>query len=268
MRAHKAQWALHRALKRGELRLFYQPEVALPDGRTLGVEALIRWQHPDRGLLAPAAFLPVAEASGLIVPIGTWVISEACRQLAAWQSAHPALASLGVWVNVSPRQLAQPGLVDVIRRALDRTGLDPTRLGLELTEAAFLDASSVGGTLVALKGLGVRLALDDFGTGYSCINYLKALPIDVIKIDRSFVAGLGSDPRDEAIVTAIVGLARAFGLSTIAEGVETPDQLARIWTLGCDRAQGYYLGRPVPPEAIEEDVAQGSGARTAALAPL
>ena len=260
----ETEGALRRALERGELRLVYQPEVSLRDGSVTGVEALLRWEHPERGLLGPEAFISLAEETGLIVPIGSWVLVEACRRLQQWQADHAQLSSLVVWVNLSARQLAEPDLTDVVAKSLAEAGLDPAHLGLELTESAVMqDTEAVGVTLARLKALGVQVAVDDFGTGFSSMNYLKQFPVDILKVDRSFVAGLGRDPGDSAIVAAVIGLAQSLGLAAIAEGVETFEQLAALHALGCDRAQGYYFSRPQPAAAMEralvERVAAGSG---------
>jgi diguanylate cyclase (GGDEF)-like protein/PAS domain S-box-containing protein len=242
---------LRRALGRGELRVHYQPFWSLPDRGLAGVEALVRWEHPERGLVSPGEFIPVAEDSGLIVPIGTWVLREACRQLAAWRREHPAAADLKLRVNLSARQVAQPGLIDVVRAALDDHGVDPASLGLEITEGLLLqDSDAVGATLTGLKGLGIALVLDDFGTGYSSLSYLKRFPIDQLKIDRSFVFELEEREENRALVTAIVGMAGALGLSVVPEGVETEGQLAFLQNLGCEYAQGFLLARPLPPDQL------------------
>ena len=253
---------LRNAVERGELRLYYQPEMSLRNGETTGVEALLRWEHPERGLLAPGEFLPVADETGLIVPIGQWVLTEACRQLRAWSAAHPQLGSMIMWVNLSTRQLTQPDVVDVVASVLAETGVDPRCLGIEITESTFMDVDTVGPVLADLKALGVQLAVDDFGTGFSSMNYLKKFPVDVLKVDRSFVAGLGRDAGDSAIVAAVIGLAHSLGLAAIAEGVETYEHLAALHSLGCDRAQGFYFSRPVPASVMEAQlVGAHSGSR-------
>jgi diguanylate cyclase (GGDEF)-like protein/PAS domain S-box-containing protein len=242
---------LRRALDRGELRVHYQPFWSLPDRRLAGVEALVRWQHPQRGLVLPGEFVPVAEAGGLIVPIGTWVLREACRQLAAWRREHPGASELRLRVNLSARQVTEPGLVELVAAALDEHDIEPSAVGLEITEGLLLqDSDAVADTLRALKTLGVGLVLDDFGTGYSSLSYLKRFPIDQLKIDRSFVIGL--DERDEnlALVAAIVGMAAALGLTVVPEGVETEGQLAVLQELGCHYAQGFLLAEPMPPDAV------------------
>jgi diguanylate cyclase (GGDEF)-like protein/PAS domain S-box-containing protein len=240
--------ALHRALERDEFRLHYQPAVSLVDGRIVGVEALLRWEHPERGLVLPAEFIPVAEESGLIVPIGRWVLEEACRQAERWRRfGRETWLSL----NLSAHQLTAPGLVAEVRAALEETSADPGRLHLEITESALLeDTESVDRVVRALKDLGVRLSIDDFGTGYSSLAHLKRLAVDTLKIDRSFVDGLGREAEDTAIVMAVLGMARSLGLSVVAEGVETEEQLEALRDLGCTLAQGFYFARPEPPESV------------------
>jgi predicted signal transduction protein with EAL and GGDEF domain len=231
--------ALRRALERGELRVHYQPALDVARREVVGSEALVRWEHPERGLLAPAEFLPLAEETGLIVPLGAWVLREACRTAAGWPEERE------VAVNLTARQIAQPDVVAVVAGALAEAGLEPARLCLELTESAVLGAGAAE-TLRALKALGVKLAIDDFGTGWSSLGHLRSFPLDVVKLDRSFVAGLGTAPRDDAIAEAVISLAHALGLSTVAEGVETEGQRAVLERLGCDTAQGYLFGRPAP----------------------
>jgi diguanylate cyclase (GGDEF)-like protein/PAS domain S-box-containing protein len=240
---------LRRAVERGEMRIHYQPLVDLPTGRTVGHEALVRWQHPARGLLGPLSFIPLAEETGAILAIGDLVLAEACRQARAWQRADPAFADLVVSVNLSARQFARPDLAAHVARVLAETGLAPAALELEITESlAMSDAEATGVTLRALHELGVRLALDDFGTGYSSLAYLSQLPLDVIKVDRSFVAGLNDSPVNLAIVRAVVGLAQGLGISVTAEGIERKDQLDALRELGCDRGQGFLFARPRPAD--------------------
>lgn len=238
---------LRHAVERDELRVFYQPLVDLRTGRTMGHEALVRWEHPARGLLAPLAFISLAEETGLILPIGDFVLAEACRQARAWQQGDPALADLVVSVNLSARQFARPELAAHVATILGETGLAPASLELEITESlAMSDSEATGVTLRALHELGVRLALDDFGTGYSSLASLSQLPLDVIKVDRSFVAGLRDSPVNLAIVRAVVGLAQGLGISVTAEGIEREDQLEALRELGCDRGQGFLFARPLP----------------------
>ena len=241
---------LHRALERGELRLHYQPIMNLETGHVSGFEALIRWEHPERGLVRPDEFVGLAEETGLIVPIGVWALEEACRQAAVWQTAG---SDLSISVNLSPRQLAEPGLPDDVARVLHSTGINPESLWLEITENTLMrDAESAVRILGSLRSLGVRLAVDDFGTGYSSMSYLKRFPVEALKVDRTFVDGLGREPEDTAICTAVVSLAHALGLHAVAEGVETPEQLAELRTLGCELAQGYLFGKPAPADHFGE----------------
>jgi diguanylate cyclase (GGDEF)-like protein len=242
---------LRAALTRDELRLVYQPIVSLATGAVTGAEALVRWQHPERGELAPAEFITVAEESGLIVRLGEWVLTAACEEAARWAAMRPDGPPLNVSVNLSARQVAESRLAEVVAEALERSGLDPANLVLEITESVLLeDADTPKDTLRAVKDLGVRLVLDDFGTGYSSLGYLKRLPLDGLKIDRQFVAGLGTDSDDTAIVSAVTGMAHGLGLTVIAEGVETEGQRDALRALGCQRAQGYLFWRPVSAAAF------------------
>jgi diguanylate cyclase (GGDEF)-like protein len=243
--------SLRLGILRKEFRLHYQPTMSLDTGKPILVEALVRWEHPTRGLVAPDQFIPVAEDTRLIVPIGTWVLREACRDLARWRREEPALSTMQVSVNLSACQFADDDLVATVASALGDAGLEPEALWLEITESVVMDGvDSTIETLRALKGLGVHLSIDDFGTGYSSLSYLKRFPIDVLKIDRSFVDGFGVDPEDEAIVTAVVRLAQALGLETVAEGIENTRQLVGLSELGCDAGQGYYFSRPLAATAI------------------
>ncbi|HEY1740731.1 MAG TPA: EAL domain-containing protein [Acidimicrobiia bacterium] len=242
---------LHRAVREHEFEIFYQPQVEFADAAIVGFEALIRWRHPTRGLLEPNDFIPRAEESGLIVPIGAWVIDEVCRQAARWKAATPELAPLVVSVNLSARQLAHPDLVDTVSRALATSGIAPSSLALEVTESMLMeDPELCSDALHALRALGVLLAVDDFGTGQSSLGYLKHLPVDCLKIDQTFVDGLGHDPDDTAIVDAVVRLGHALGLAVTAEGIETNEQLRELAALGCDIGQGYYFARPQPGEVV------------------
>jgi diguanylate cyclase (GGDEF)-like protein/PAS domain S-box-containing protein len=238
------------ALQRDELRVFFQPVVDLIDESVAEVEALVRWQHPTLGLIGPNEFIRVAEETGLVVPLGEWVLRQSCREVARGYGVF-ADEKVRLSVNLSARQLAEPGLVDVVRGVLDETGVAPHRLCLEITESVFMDdIEQATDTLLALKRLGVRLAIDDFGTGYSSLSYLGRYPVDVLKIDRSFISGLASDPAAMVIVSAAVNLAHALGLSVVAEGVETEDELITLRALRCDRAQGYYWSRPRPAQEL------------------
>jgi diguanylate cyclase (GGDEF)-like protein/PAS domain S-box-containing protein len=242
---------LERALDTGELRVWFQPEMELPSGRLLGFEALVRWQHPERGLLSPAEFIPQAERSGLIDRLGAWVLDEACRFARKWQDARDGSQSFMVAVNLSVRQLTDPLLAERVGEALADSGLPADELCLEITESALMDDADLSlGALRALKALGVRLAIDDFGTGYSSLAYLRRFPIDSVKIDRTFVSGLGSRVEDGAIVSAVLDLTRALGLSAIAEGVEKTGQRDELVRLGCGAAQGYLFSPPRPADEV------------------
>jgi diguanylate cyclase (GGDEF)-like protein/PAS domain S-box-containing protein len=247
---------MERALSEQQFVVHYQPVVDLPTQRLTGVEALVRWQHPTRGLLSPHHFIDNAEESGLIVPLGRWVLREACRQLAEW--GRPGLR---MNINLSGRQFQYTGLVDDVRDAIAETGVDPACLTLELTESVLLnDIDTASETLHALRRLGVRLAIDDFGTGYSSLNYLKRLPVDILKIDRAFITQVATHAEDKALVDAVVSLGQALRMSTVAEGIETDDQWAMLRSLGCDYGQGYLFGRPVAPSSIELLLAEPNAA--------
>lgn len=237
---------LERALERDEFRLFLQPIVDLRTGRCTGAEALLRWQHPDRGLVTPDAFIGLAEESGLIIPIGEWALAEACRTVARWEEVGLLSPEFTMAVNLSARQVAQSDLAEKVRAVIERSGPMASRICLEITESVLMEDSSVG-AMQSLRDLGVRLSIDDFGTGYSSLGYLKRFPVDSVKVDRSFVDGLGTDSEDSAIVTAVVSLGHALGLSVVAEGVETSGQLQELLRLGCDRAQGYWFSGPRDP---------------------
>jgi EAL domain-containing protein (putative c-di-GMP-specific phosphodiesterase class I) len=237
---------LRQGLERNEFRLVYQPILSLANGQIVEVEALVRWQHPTRGQISPAQFIPIAEESGLIEPLGLWVLEEACRQAFVWRRLVPPDRPLVMSVNLSSRQFQDPTLVDQIRRILRETGLDPHALKLEITESVLMrDAESTAARMHALTDIGVRFAIDDFGTGYSSLSYLKRFPVDTLKIDRSFVEGLGADSQALAIVQGILALARALNLSVTGEGVETPAQHTQLRELGCERGQGYLFARPL-----------------------
>jgi len=235
---------LRRALDRAEFCLHYQPILSLRDGQVLEVEALVRWNHPERGLIGPDLFIPVAEDTGLIIALVQWILEEACRQAAAWHAEFGDRAPT-MGVNLSARQFQQPELLAGIRRALRMARLDPSALKLEITESVLMaDAQSTVETLHSLKAFGIGLAVDDFGTGYSSLAYLKLFPVDTLKVDRSFVDGLGEDPQDTAIVHSVVALAKALGLSVTDEGIETETQRQHLRDLGCERGQGYLFARP------------------------
>ena len=236
------------ALERGEFVLHYQPIVDLATGRIVKVEALVRWQHPTRGLIPPGRFVPLAEENGLIVRLGYWVLEEACRQARAWQLAGTPVV---VAVNLTAREFQRATLIDEVAAAVNKVGLAPTWLRLEITESfAMRDADATIATLTALRQLGVKIAIDDFGTGYSSLAYLKRLPVDALKIDKSFIDDLAADTADAAIVEVIIALAHTLGLIVVAEGVETAQQAERLRALGCDLAQGYHFARPLPAEQL------------------
>jgi diguanylate cyclase len=238
--------ALAGAVERGELRLLYQPVVNLANGQICGFEALVRWERPGHGLVPPSDFIPLAEETGLIVPIGEWVMHEACRQVGHWNDEFLDRAPLGVSVNVSGRQLSQANLRDLVERALVVSNIDPTLLTLELTESMLLDDTEWALTqLESAKRLGVKIAIDDFGTGYSALSYLRLFPIDIVKIDRSFITDLGVIAADTTLVAAVIALSHALGHRVVAEGVETVEHLAALTQLGCDEAQGYYFAKPL-----------------------
>ena len=242
---------LRRALDRRELRLHYQPVVSLTSGEISGAEALIRWQHPERGLVAPAEFIPLAEETGLIVPIGAWVLEEACRQMKEWQDKL-SMPQLEIGVNLSSRQFQAPGLVAEVGRVLSQTGLSPRCLRLEVTESLLMDRHPhVADAMTGLRAMGVRIDLDDFGTGYSSLSYLYQFPIDTLKIDRSFVARMGAGEEGVEIVNHIVSLAQSLDMEVVAEGVETAEQLAQLRKLHCSYAQGYHLSRPIESARFE-----------------
>jgi EAL domain-containing protein (putative c-di-GMP-specific phosphodiesterase class I) len=249
---HETVNALRRGIERGELVVHYQPALDLTTGRVVGVEGLVRWDHPQRGLLPPHEFIALAEETGLVVPLGAEVLATACRQVTAWPRAGQDGGELWLSVNLAVRQLLAVDLCSVVEDALADSGLEPHRLCLEITESALLeDSESSTRALNRLKALGVRIGVDDFGTGFSSLTYLKRFPVDVLKIDRSFVAGLCRDHQDRAIVASVIDLAHAFGLTTTAEGVETDEQLAQLRALGCEQGQGFLWSRPLPAGAAE-----------------
>jgi EAL domain-containing protein (putative c-di-GMP-specific phosphodiesterase class I) len=253
----KTETGLRSALERNELRVFYQPIIALDSGKLTGFEALMRWQHPDRGLVSPGDFIPVAEDTGLIIPMTLWIMRQACQQLSQWRWVSPQNRSLLISVNLSGKHFAQPDLVDQVREILYETGLDPICLKLEITESMVMgDPESTTRVLNELRNLGVQLSIDDFGTGYSSLSYLHRFPIDTLKIDRSFVMRMGKEGENSEIVKTIVTLAQNLQMEVIAEGVETVQQLEQLRHLGCRYAQGYLLAKPMPLAEIDKLVRQ------------
>jgi diguanylate cyclase (GGDEF)-like protein/PAS domain S-box-containing protein len=270
----ETEMELRRALERGELRLYYQPIVALSDGHIAGFEGLVRWRHPERGLLSPADFLPVAEETGLILAIDRWVLQEGCRQTQVWSAERPGERPLEVSVNLSGKDLLQRDLPDQVQEALRATGMEARHLHLEITEGMLLeDAVSVGAALSRIRDLAVEVSIDDFGTGYSSLSHLHNLPVNHLKIDRCFVNEMDRRPQKREIVRTIVGLGHRLGMDVVAEGVETQDQLWRLRTMRCDYAQGYLFSGPVDAGAarrlLEGDVLmqprKGRGSKPASV---
>jgi diguanylate cyclase (GGDEF)-like protein/PAS domain S-box-containing protein len=256
LRRAELERSLRRAVDQGELRVHYQPIVELADGRTVGAEALLRWQHPERGLVGPLEFVSLAEDTGLIHPIGRWVVAQACGQLRTWNADGLLTPGFRLSVNLSLRELAQPDFVEGVAAALGASGVPPATLCFEVTESALADdAGGAVRVLRALRDLGVGLAIDDFGTGYSALSHLKRFPFDTIKLDRSFVDGLGRDAEDEAIVAAILGIARALRLSVVAEGIETPEQVVALLGHGVATGQGFHFSVPVEAEQLARRLA-------------
>ncbi len=258
--SHALEVELVQAIDRGELRLAYQPQVRLSDSRVVGAEALVRWEHPTRGLVPPGEFIGVAEDRGLIVAIGTWVLLEACRQLAQWRGSRTrpddgcgVASDFVMAVNVSARQLREEGFPALVAQTLERYGLDPGQLCLEITETALIEeAAAATRSLETLSDTGVHIALDDFGTGYSSLAHLRSFPVDVLKIDKSFVDRLEDGAKERKIVAAVTAMAHVLDMTVVGEGIETPGQLAGLRELGCDEGQGYLLARPMPPEQVLE----------------
>jgi diguanylate cyclase (GGDEF)-like protein/PAS domain S-box-containing protein len=236
---------LHRAVGNAELFLAFQPILSLTENRFVGVEALVRWHHPERGVIQPNEFIPVAEETGLIVPIGTWVLESACRQLKEWRAAAPGEGPWSMSVNVAAAQLSGPAFVDVVQRAMRDNGLGAGALRMELTESVFVEGGGATDVLRRIQQLGVGISVDDFGTKYSALSYLTRLPIDELKIDQSFVEGLVSDASNQAIVSAVLAIGGSLGLDVVAEGVETEAQLAELRRLGCQQVQGFHIARPL-----------------------
>jgi diguanylate cyclase (GGDEF)-like protein len=244
---------LRRAVELGEFRLHYQPLVSLRTGRITGLEALVRWDHPVRGLVHPAEFIPVAEETGLIVPIGRWVLIEACTQIREWQKQFPREEPLTIGVNLSVKQFSQPDLVELVRQAIEITGVLPSSLRLEITESAIIDKGHAAVTMLSeIRKLGAQVYLDDFGTGYSSLSYLHGLPIDAIKIDREFVSSMDTDDKNLRLVRTILTLAEIVGVRAEAEGISTSEQLKELRSLNCEQGQGYLFSAPITGDAVKD----------------
>ncbi len=246
---------LRHALQRGELVLQYQPIISLSSQELVGFEALMRWRHPQRGLLLPSEFIAIAEDTGLIIPIGEWVLAEACRQLKVWQqkfASIPQIETLKIGINVTSQQFQQPQFIQKLDRVLLATGLNGNCLRLEITESVLVESgSTIKNILAEIKKRNIKLSIDDFGTGYSCLSYLSRFPIDNLKIDRSFIERLNLDAENWAIVCMIITLAKTLGMETIAEGIETAEQLTQLKNLGCQFGQGYLFAEPLDVQEIE-----------------
>jgi EAL domain-containing protein (putative c-di-GMP-specific phosphodiesterase class I) len=250
---------LRHAVERGELFLRYQPVSDVSSGQVVGAEALLRWEHPQRGTLDPESFIPLAEETGLIVPLGEWVLREACLQAKTW---HDAGLPIRIGVNLSVRQLHHKDLIRLVTSVLDESGIAPEMLQLEITEGDVMsNVEFIIGVLHGLRAMGVGISVDDFGTGYSSLSYLKRFPIDSVKIDRSFVRDLATDPSDAAIVTTVIAMARNLSLRVVAEGVETNEQLEFLRLRNCDEYQGYLISRPVPANAFARLLSAGQPRR-------
>jgi diguanylate cyclase (GGDEF)-like protein len=238
------------ALRDEQFFLHYQPIFDLPSQRVVGVEALIRWRHPDRGVVAPDEFIPVSEETGLILPIGRWVLGEACSQAAIW---HAHGHRISIFVNVSAQQLTRDGFAEEVRQVLEASGIEPSMLALEITETTLMrDVAAAGARLAEIKALGVSVAIDDFGTGYASLSHLQRMPVDILKIDRSFVAALGDPGQGRELLEAVLGVGQALSLTVVAEGVETHSQMTALLEMGCERAQGFLMGRPCAPQVVED----------------
>ena len=243
---------LRQALENKEFQLYYQPILSLSNHQIIGFEALIRWHHPQRGLVSPAEFIPLVEETSLIVPLGAWVLREATHQIMLWQTKFPMNPPLSMSINVSPVQLTQPFFIELIDRLLKETEIPPSSLKLEITETAVMEnAQSVKNILFHLKERGIHLSIDDFGTGYSSLSYLHSFPFDVLKIDRAFVSSMSVDPKNLEIIRTIIMLAHNLGMDLIAEGIETEEQSSQLEDLKCEYGQGYLFSRPVDSEAAE-----------------
>jgi len=255
-----AERRLREALEEGQFHLYYQPIVSLWTKRLVGAEALLRWHEPSRGVVGPEEFMEALEHTGLIVPVGNWVLEEVCRQSARWQEQYPDHPALNLKVNVSPRQLAQSGFVTHLRECLAASGADPDHICLEMNERGLLETvESAWATLREAKGVGISLAMDDFGTGYSSLTFLRSFNVDLLSIDRSFISGVGASREDTTIVEHVIGMAKALGIVTVAEGVEHEEQVQHLRAMNCDLAQGWYFSEPQPPQVISELLERSGG---------
>jgi EAL domain-containing protein (putative c-di-GMP-specific phosphodiesterase class I) len=261
----KLETDLRLAVERQEFSVQYQPIMQLGTNRVHGFEALVRWHHPERGLLMPSEFIPVAEETGLIIPLGRWVLWESCRQVRIWQEEFPGYESLTLSVNYSGKQFMQSDVIEQIKRVLEETKFDPCLLQLEITESAVIENTrTVTEMIIQLRNLGIRLSMDDFGTGYSSLSYLHNFPIHTLKIDRSFISNKG-EVGDNEIVRTIIMLARNLGLDVVAEGVETEEQLAYLRSLDCEYAQGFLFSRPLEPDMVESALKEMDNLRSEQL---
>jgi EAL domain-containing protein (putative c-di-GMP-specific phosphodiesterase class I) len=262
---------LRRAVERQEFVVHYQPIVKLDSGEVIGAEALVRWQHPTRGLVPPLEFIPLAEETGLIVPLGSWILRQACRQLAEWQRLRGGGEPFVMNVNLSSRQLVREAIADEVAAAVDDSGIRASWLVLEVTETVLMaDPEVAAKALASIRDLGVRVALDDFGSGYSSLSHLRRFPIDIVKIDKSFVDDVAHEGAESAIARGIIELGRAMRIQTVAEGIEVDEQAEVLRTLGCELGQGFFFARPLAPDAwaalLSTDVADADGGGTAGTA--
>jgi len=257
---------LRHAIESEELVLHYQPEVDLASNRIIGFEALVRWMHPERGMISPSEFIPIAEETGLILQLGEWGLTSACQQVLAWSALGGDAFDLRVSVNLSAREFGQPDLIERVTRILEKTGVTGKNLSLEMTESSLMhDSDAALTTMQHLRGLGIGLHMDDFGTGYSSLNHLHRFPFDTLKIDRSFVMRMTQQRESHEIVNTIVNLARSLKMNVVAEGIETADQLAWLRSLGCHFGQGYYFAKPLAADAISTMIAAGAQSGMSAL---
>ena len=258
LRRLRLEGDLRRAIEQEEFVVHYQPIVHLRSGEPWGLEALVRWKHPEQGLLGPSQFVAVAEEAGLVIPVGRWVLKEACRRAKQWQQEHPRTPPLVMCANLSAKQLQLPSVSQTIKEALRESGFGAHCLSLDITETVYIEVfEGHAAVLDELRRMGIRISIDDFGKGYSSLSYLKRLPADALKIDKEFVKGVGEEVEDSAIVQTVIELGHIFGMEVIAEGVESEAQAEQLKEMGCDLAQGYYFSEPLPPEAVPGFVSGG-----------